>query len=652
METAEIKRRWLEFFANTRPHRRAVGVLLLDDPNLLFVNAGMVPFKPYFLGQETAAVHARHQRAEVRAHPRHRGGRQDHAARHVLPDERQLLLRRLLQGRRHRARLGAGHPVAGRRRLRLPRVQAAGHRSTRTTTRRSGSGARSPACPTSASSGWARRTTTGTWACPAPAARAARSSSTAGRSTAPRATSRRRGPLPRVLEPRLHAVRARRRAQQGRLRHPRRPARPRTSTPAWASSGSPSCCRASTTSTRSTRSARSSTARPSSRARRTAPAPRRRRTAAGRRRPRAQRADAHQRRRHPGQRGARLRAAPADPPRVRSMRLLGVDDPVLPELLPVSRDAMAPSYPELATGFERISSLAYAEEEAFRHTLRAGTTTCSTRRSRETKSQGGTSISGDRAFQLHDTYGFPIDLTLEMAAEQGLDGRRGRLPPADARAARAGPGRRRRRRSSGSATSPPTATSLDGGGRDDVHRLRRGRLARRPCRGLLVGGAGVPAASEGDDVELVLDRTPFYAEGGGQLADQGRILLDNGADGRGPRRPDADPRPDRAPRPGRQRRGRRRRHGRRARSTSSAAGRSAARTRPPTWCTRRSAQALGETATQAGSENAPGRLPVRLLLARGRAAVGAARRRAGGQRGPLRRPATVRAEIMSQDAGA
>jgi alanyl-tRNA synthetase len=48
------------------------------------------------------------------------------------------------------------------------------------------------------------------------------------------------------------------------------------------------------------------------------------------------------------------------------MRLLGVEDPVFPELLPASRDAMAPSYPEVATGFERISSLAYAEEEAFR----------------------------------------------------------------------------------------------------------------------------------------------------------------------------------------------------------------------------------------------------------------------------------------------
>ena len=98
MDTAEIKRRWLEFFG-TRDHTVVPSSSLLsDDPNLLFVPAGMVPFKPYFLGQETAAVQARHQRAEVRAHPRHRRGRPDHQARHVLPDERQLLVRRLLQG--------------------------------------------------------------------------------------------------------------------------------------------------------------------------------------------------------------------------------------------------------------------------------------------------------------------------------------------------------------------------------------------------------------------------------------------------------------------------------------------------------------------------------------------------------------------------
>ena len=109
METAEIRRRWLAFFEKNGHTVVPSAPLIHDDPNLLFVNAGMVPFKPYFLGPGDPAVGPRHERAEVRAHRRHRGGRQDHAPRHVLPDERQLLLRRLLQGGRHHARLGAAH---------------------------------------------------------------------------------------------------------------------------------------------------------------------------------------------------------------------------------------------------------------------------------------------------------------------------------------------------------------------------------------------------------------------------------------------------------------------------------------------------------------------------------------------------------------
>ena len=104
---------------------------------------------------------------------------------------------------------------------------------------------------------------------------------------------------------------------------------------------------------------------------------------------------------------------------IRSMRLLGYEDPALPELLPVSRDKMGETYTELIRDWERISTIAYAEESAFRETLRAGTTIFDTA-AREVKAAGQVELSGDRAFALHDTYGFPIDLTLEMAAEQGL----------------------------------------------------------------------------------------------------------------------------------------------------------------------------------------------------------------------------------------
>src|ERR1700740_2573726 len=98
------------------------------------------------------------------------------------------------------------------------------------------------------------------------------------------------------------------------------------------------------------------------------------------------------------------------------MRLLGWQEPALPELLPVARDCMAPSYPELAEDFERISQYAYGEEEQFLSTLRQGTVILD-QAVDDAKRVGAKQISGDKAFTLHDTYGFPIDLTLEIAAE-------------------------------------------------------------------------------------------------------------------------------------------------------------------------------------------------------------------------------------------
>src|SRR5919206_2976281 len=104
---------------------------------------------------------------------------------------------------------------------------------------------------------------------------------------------------------------------------------------------------------------------------------------------------------------------------VRSMRLLGYEDPALPELMPVSRDRMGETYGELHRDWERISTVAYAEEQAFRQTLRAGTAIFDQATS-EVVRAGGRELPGAQAFALHDTHGFPIDLTLEMAAEQGL----------------------------------------------------------------------------------------------------------------------------------------------------------------------------------------------------------------------------------------
>jgi alanyl-tRNA synthetase len=212
---------------------------------------------------------------------------------------------------------------------------------------------------------------------------------------------------------------------------------------------------------------------------------------------------------------------------VRSMRLLGVQDPALPTLLPVSKDVMSRSYPELAGGWSRISQIAYAEEEAFRRTLTAGTTILDTAVSRA-KSSGATVLGGEEAFQLHDTYGFPIDLTLEMAAEQGLSvdepgfrrlmSEQRERAKADARAKKSAHGDT----TAYKAVADAIGRDVEFTGYDEV--LTEARVA-----GLLVGGSVVPTAQAGQDVELILDRTPFYAEGGGQLADGGTIRLASGA---------------------------------------------------------------------------------------------------------------------------
>jgi alanyl-tRNA synthetase len=211
---------------------------------------------------------------------------------------------------------------------------------------------------------------------------------------------------------------------------------------------------------------------------------------------------------------------------IRAMRLLGWQGATFPELLPVARDCMAPSYPELAAEFGRISTYAYAEEEAFLSTLRAGTTILDTAIT-ETKKSGGAKLSGAQAFQLHDTYGFPIDLTLEIAAEQGLDvdqdGFRRLMADQRSRAKADAAARK-----TGHADLSAYRSVLENGG--PVQFTGYAEVSRESrVRALLGdGGASVAAANEGDYVELVLDTTPFYAEGGGQQADTGLINVGGG----------------------------------------------------------------------------------------------------------------------------
>ncbi|GAA0575217.1 alanine--tRNA ligase [Paractinoplanes ferrugineus] len=210
---------------------------------------------------------------------------------------------------------------------------------------------------------------------------------------------------------------------------------------------------------------------------------------------------------------------------IRSIRLLGWQERALPELLPVARDCMAPSYPELAEEFQRISDYAYAEEDSFLSTLRAGTTILDTAID-DSKKAGKSALSGDKAFQLHDTYGFPIDLTLEIAQEQGLevDQEGFRRLMADQRArAKADAAARK----TGHADLSAYRGALDNGGPVEFTGYQEISRESR-VRALIGDGGRLEVAGEGDYVELVLDTTPFYAEGGGQQADTGVIKVGGG----------------------------------------------------------------------------------------------------------------------------
>lgn len=215
---------------------------------------------------------------------------------------------------------------------------------------------------------------------------------------------------------------------------------------------------------------------------------------------------------------------------IRAMRLLGVDGLALPTLLPLSKDAMSPSYPELATNFDKISQVAYAEEDTFRRTLAAGTTILDTA-VQAVKKEALSVLSGAHAFQLHDTYGFPIDLTLEMAAEQGVQvdetafrslmKEQRERARADALAKRAGRADNAAYQELHSTLSSESAKPVQFVGYTDS--TTRSRVV-----GLLVDGVPAPAATAPADVEVILDVTPFYAESGGQLADTGTIVLEGG----------------------------------------------------------------------------------------------------------------------------
>jgi len=211
---------------------------------------------------------------------------------------------------------------------------------------------------------------------------------------------------------------------------------------------------------------------------------------------------------------------------VRHLRLLGVEDPAVARVCQRVVANLGEAWPELVAQRSLIEQVVASEEESFSRTLRQGSTLLEGA-IRRTRDQGGARLAGDTAFQLHDTYGFPYELTLEAAAEAGLDVDADRFQELmDDQRRRAKEARReldtdlRRLESYRDLSSRHGRTTFVG----YETTTAEGRIL-----GLLADGEELAAAGEGDQVELILDRTPFYAEGGGQVGDTGLVRTGDGA---------------------------------------------------------------------------------------------------------------------------
>ena len=205
---------------------------------------------------------------------------------------------------------------------------------------------------------------------------------------------------------------------------------------------------------------------------------------------------------------------------VRAMRLLGVDTVSMPELLPASRDAMSAAYPEVKSDFGRISQAAFAEEETFLRTLSSGSAVLDLAVAK-TKKANKTELAGPTAFLLHDTYGFPIEITLEIAEEAGLSVNRDAFDVLMTK---------QRTMAKADAKSKKTALADLGvysafralgetvfTGYDDLQN-------ESSVLGLIVDGESVTTAVAGETAEVILAETALWAEAGGQVADAGLIV--------------------------------------------------------------------------------------------------------------------------------
>ncbi len=211
---------------------------------------------------------------------------------------------------------------------------------------------------------------------------------------------------------------------------------------------------------------------------------------------------------------------------IRSMRLLGLEDPCMADLINVSIDSMKDQYPELEINRERIVAAAIGEETAFRQTLRTGSARFETAVA-ELDNAKISVIPAERVFEMHDTFGFPYDLTLEMATERGL------TVDAEGFKRLMNEQRERAKADAKSRKAKLADLSVYKSAAETVGATRfvgyHANSAESKLGALIVDGGIAKSAKQGEAVEVVLASTPFYAEGGGQLGDSGRIVSSNGA---------------------------------------------------------------------------------------------------------------------------
>ena len=603
----ELRRAFLEFFEARGHTVLSSSSLIPNDPTLLLTTAGMVQFKPYMLGEEpppwprATTVQKCFRTTDIDIIGT--------TTRHLTFFEMlgNFCLGDYFKDRRHPLRLGAGHRGAS-----SSTPSGSGSPSSRPTTRPARSGATRSGCPPSASSGWAKRTTSGPWGPPGPAGPARRCTTTGAPSTGAEGGPAHGGaeryvefwnlvfmqynrqadgtldrPAPQNIDTgaglermpgpaagRAVGLRDRRAAPHPRRGRGRSPGaataptrRPTSRCASWPSTAGPSPSWWPTASSPATRAAATCCAASS--------------------------------------------AAPSATPACSGSRRASPARWSTPPSRPWA--APTPTWSASTTSSARSSA---REEARFAETLRRGLELLD-------ELLGKGDVSGDDAFYLHDTLGFPVEVTAEIAGERGravdLDG----FVEQHGGAATPGPrlprgGRPRPAAREGRRGAPVLRDVVESDGETEFTGYREAVTTGPGRCALATDGETTLPGRGGQKVDVVLDRTPFYAESGGQVGDTG--IIETGRRDAAGRSTPSTASPARSPlhrcevveRP----RGHRRR-GRRPASTWTAGSASAATTRPPTFCTGRLREVLGRAREAGRVAGLPRPAALRLLPLRG-----------------------------------